>query len=107
MESEIISSALFFAGTLALGAALYTSIQLIIKSDSREDFYRMKWERAKMELEFQEECIKEYKERIKEYKERIYQMRIDLIRQALMSKRSEDNRNTPVLIQINTNTELK
>lgn len=67
----------------------------------------MKWERAKMELEFQEECIKEYKERIKEYKERIYQMRIDLIRQALMSKRSEDNRNTPVLIQINTNTELK
>ncbi len=57
----------------------------------------MKWERAKMELEFQEECIKEYKERI-------YQMRIDLIRQALMSKRSEDNRNTPVLIQINTNT---
>lgn len=91
---------MFFAGMLVLGAALYASIRMIIKSDSTEDFYRMKWERAKMELEFQEECIKGYKERI-------YQMRIDLIRQALMSKRSEDNRDTPVLIQINTNTELK
>lgn len=97
MESEIMSSALFFAGMLVLGTALYASIRLIMKSDSKEDFYRMKWERAKMELKFQEECIKEYRQRI-------YQMRADLIWQALTSKRSEDNRDTPVLIQINTNT---
>ncbi|PNE26301.1 hypothetical protein BHU11_07845 [Tannerella sp. oral taxon 808] len=70
MESEIIASALFLAGMLSLGAAIYAGIRMMIKSDSREDFYRMKWETAMRDNAYKEESVK--------YREEAWRLRVEL-----------------------------
>ena len=86
---------------LVLGAAIYAGIRMMIKSDSREDFYRMKSDsiedfyRMKWEDAMRDKAYKE--ESVNKYRAEVWRLRAEL--QLIKRRRLDDYLYTCELMQ--------